>query len=227
MKAKKLAISLAIIAAVTSGGLMGLAGCQSEPSEPEPTDLGEVEITEWEGEDLSSINDFRENSIKGPQEVDIESYRLKISGLVDEPYELTYDEALSNYPAYHKVMTISCVEGWDVKLLWEGIRVSDLINQAGVQPEAQIIIFHAVDDYTTSLPIDYIVDNDLLLAYKMNEVTLPAARGFPFELAAESKWGYKWIKWVDEIELSSDTEYRGFWESRGYSNTADLDDFYR
>ncbi|TRZ50143.1 hypothetical protein D4Q80_00830 [bacterium] len=57
----------------------------------------------------------------------------------------------------------------------------------------------------------------------MNKITLPPERGFPLQLVAESKWGYKWIKWITEIELSDDINYRGFWESREYSNDADLD----
>jgi DMSO/TMAO reductase YedYZ molybdopterin-dependent catalytic subunit len=51
----------------------------------------------------------------------------------------------------------------------------------------------------------------------MNGVTLPVDRGYPFQLVAEDKWGYKWIKWVTRIELSNDRSYRGYWESRGYS----------
>ena len=85
------------------------------------------------------------------------------------------------------------------------------------------MIFHAYDGYTTSLPLDYIIENKIMLAHKMNGVILPAERGFPFQLVAESKWGYKWIKWVTQIELSNDPNYRGYWESRGYSNNADLD----
>ena len=62
----------------------------------------------------------------------------------------------------------------------------------------------------------------ILLAYKMNGVVLPPERGAPFQLVAESKWGYKWIKWTTRIELSDDADYEGFWESRSYSNDADL-----
>jgi DMSO/TMAO reductase YedYZ molybdopterin-dependent catalytic subunit len=62
------------------------------------------------------------------------------------------------------------------------------------------------------------------MAYKMNEITMPPERGFPFALVAESKWGYKWIKWITAIELSDDADYRGYWEERGFSNTADLDE---
>jgi len=60
----------------------------------------------------------------------------------------------------------------------------------------------------------------------MNEITVPPERGFPFELVAESKWGYKWIKWITAIELSDDVDYRGYWEKRGYSNAADLDEWF-
>jgi DMSO/TMAO reductase YedYZ molybdopterin-dependent catalytic subunit len=60
----------------------------------------------------------------------------------------------------------------------------------------------------------------------MNDVTLPPERGFPFQLVAKNKWGYKWIKWITDIQLSSDESYEGFWESRGYSNSGDLDDYF-
>ena len=91
---------------------------------------------------------------------------------------------------------------------------------------AKIIIFHAYDGYTTSFPINYILDNNILLAYKANEIILPPNRGFPFTLVAESKWGYKWIKWVTKIEISDDEAFRGFWESRGYANEGDINKGY-
>jgi DMSO/TMAO reductase YedYZ molybdopterin-dependent catalytic subunit len=221
MKRGFINISIIVLIATLITGTLGAGGCRTG----EPGTLEPVEIREYQGEDLSSINDFlRDNSIKGPQLIDIESYALKISGLVAEPTELSYQEVTENYPSYRKVVTLNCVEGWSVKLLWEGVLVSDLISQASPSPETKIVIFHAQDGYTTSLPFDYIMNNSILMAYKMNGVTLPPERGFPFELVAESKWGYKWIKWVTEIELSDDTDYRGFWESRGYSDSADLDE---
>ena len=63
-----------------------------------------------------------------------------------------------------------------------------------------------------------------MLAYMVNEVVLPAERGFPFQLVAEEKWGYKWVKWITKIELSNDPNFRGYWEQRGYNNIGDLDD---
>jgi DMSO/TMAO reductase YedYZ molybdopterin-dependent catalytic subunit len=193
---------------------------------PDTTDvkeLGGVEMREYEGQNLSSINDFRENSIKGPQNVDIDNYQLKITGLVEKTASYTYDEIIKDYQNYEKVVRLNCVEGWAVNILWEGVLVKDILEQAKPLPEAKVVIFHAYDGYTTSFPLDYVVSNDILMAYKMNDVALPPERGFPFQLVAESKWGYKWIKWITQIELSDDVNYEGYWESRGYSNEGDLD----
>ena len=185
-------------------------------------ELDEVELREYQGKTLSSIYDFRENSIKGPQYVSREKYRLVVTGLVNNSYNLTYDEILNSFNISKKVITLFCVEGWEVKILWEGIKVEDLLEIADVSSEANTIIFYAYDGYSTSFPIEYITDNDIIMAYKMNNVTIPPERGFPFQLVAQSKWGYKWIKWITTIELSDNTNYRGYWESRGYSNNGDL-----
>jgi len=173
---------------------------------------------------VDADNDFRENSIKGPQEIDAESYMLRITGLVANSKNYTYDEVVNEHQHYEKVVTLNCVEGWSVTVLWEGVLVRDLLAEAEPLANAEVLIFHAYDGYTTSLPIDYIMDNDILMAYKIDDVILPPERGFPFQLVAESRWGYKWIKWITEIELSDDANYRGYWESRGYSNSADLDE---
>jgi DMSO/TMAO reductase YedYZ molybdopterin-dependent catalytic subunit len=212
-------ILLAVILAVLTAGI----GCTGGRAVDNTNELESVEVRDYQGEKLSSINDFRENSIKGPQQVDVESYRLKISGLVENPEEYTYDEVINNHQSYEKVVSLNCVEGWSVTILWQGLLIKDLLAEAQPLPDAKVVIFHAYDGYTTSFPIDYIMNNDILIAYKMNDVVLPSARGFPFELVAESKWGYKWIKWITEIELSDDVNYKGYWEQRGFSNSGDLD----
>jgi DMSO/TMAO reductase YedYZ molybdopterin-dependent catalytic subunit len=183
-----------------------------------------VEVTEYQGQRLSSISEFRENSIKGPQTVNVTGYRLRVTGLVETPLEYTYGEVLEGFTAQEKVVTLNCVEGWSATVLWEGISIMELVDQAGSRGDAVTVIFHAEDGYTTSLPLEYIEENDLILAYKINGVTLPEENGFPFQLVAESKWGYKWCRWVVELEFSDDADYEGFWEERGYSKSADLDD---
>ncbi|MBT4512536.1 MAG: molybdopterin-dependent oxidoreductase [Chloroflexi bacterium] len=199
-------------------------GCGTNEESEELKALKDVQITEYEGKDLSSIGAFRENSIKGPQQVDIENYVLKVTGLVVDPAEYIYDDILDDYEHYEKVVTLDCVEGWSATILWEGMLIRELIEESAPLDSANTIIFHAYDGYTTSFPIEYIMENDILMAYKMNGVTMPPERGYPFQLVAESKWGYKWIKWITEIELSDDVDYEGYWERRGYSNSGDLDE---
>ena len=220
---KKL-IAGAVILSLVLPILMAINGCGGGNNMGQTEELEPVEIREYEGEKLSSVDEFRENSIKGPQQVAIENYQLMITGLVENPENYTYDEVINQHQRYKKVVTLDCVEGWSVTILWEGTLVRDLIEKSSPLPNAKVVIFHACDGYTTSLPLDYIVNNDIIMAYKMNEITLPPERGFPFQLVAESKWGYKWIKWITEIELSDDVNYRGFWESRGYSDSANLDE---
>lgn len=180
-----------------------------------------VEIRSYEGQPLASISDFRENSIRGPQTLLEEEYRLYLVGLVQSPRTYTYQQIITQFPAYQKVVTLHCVEGWSVTILWEGIRMEDLLSTVDIDPAATTVIFYAADGYSTALPLDYLYEQDILLAYNMNNVTLPAERGFPFQLVAESKWGYKWIKWITSIELSADSDYEGYWERRGFPNTAD------
>jgi DMSO/TMAO reductase YedYZ molybdopterin-dependent catalytic subunit len=199
-----------------------LSGCVQESIPPER--LEGVQINEYQGERLSSINDFRENSIKGPQYIDESSYKLNVTGLVENPNEYTYDEVVDGFQSYEKVVTLNCVEGWSAKILWEGMRIREILDKANPTNDAKVVIFHAYDGYSTSFPIEYFDDNDILMAYKMNNVTIPPERGYPFQLVAESKWGYKWIKWIVEIELSDDEEYQGYWESRGYSDSGDLNE---
>ena len=215
-----------IILLVLSAGmfLISTTSGQELPAGTKESDsLSPVEIRNYEGKDLSSKDEFRENSIKGPQHIDRNTYRLQITGLVENPAQYSYDQVIQNFQHYKKVVKLNCVEGWSVTILWEGMLVRDILKKSRPLSKANTIIFHAYDGYSTSFPIEYIMKNNILMAYKMNDIVIPPERGFPFELVAESKWGYKWIKWITRIELSDDTKYKGFWERRGYSQSGDLD----
>jgi len=191
---------------------------------PEVDTLDAVQVKNYQGQKLSSINDFRENSIKGPQNINISNYTLQITGKVEKPQNFTYNSIIKNYKNYQKVVTLDCVEGWSATILWRGVLVSDLINEVKPLEDGKVVIFYAVDGYSTSFPIEYLIDNKILMAYQMNNVTMPPERGFPFQLVAESKWGYKWVKWITKIEVSNNTDYEGYWESRGYSNSGNLNE---
>jgi DMSO/TMAO reductase YedYZ molybdopterin-dependent catalytic subunit len=197
---------------------LAAAGCSRTPSGER---LPPVEVREYRGEKLGSSTDFRENSIKGPQSVDRTAFRLLVDGAVATPATYRYEQVLTEESTYTKVVTLDCVEGWSVKVLWEGVLLADLIDRARPDTDAVTVVFHAADGYTTSLPLAYVLERRILLAYRMNGVELPAERGFPFQVVAEDKWGYKWCKWVSRIELSRDADYRGYWETRGYSSSGD------
>lgn len=183
--------------------------------------LKNTEVKEYQGQKLSSVADFIETSIKGPQYVDINKYTLSVEGMVDNKLDLTYDQVLK-HDKYMKVVTLNCVEGWSVNILWEGVLLKDLLAQAGVKPGSNTVIFYAYDGYSSSLPLDYIMNENIILADKMNGVVIPPERGFPFMVVAESKWGYKWVKWVTKIVVSDDSSFKGYWEQRGYSNNGDF-----
>jgi DMSO/TMAO reductase YedYZ molybdopterin-dependent catalytic subunit len=212
---KKIVVLLVVLVAA------GVVFVAAELQKDQTVKLSGVEVKNYQGQKLSSVNDFRENSIKGPQYINMSTYHLEVTGLVQNPRNYTYDEVL-NHTSYQKVVTLDCVEGWDVTILWQGILISDILKDVKPLPSGTTVIFTAADNYTTSFPIDYLYNRQILLAYKMNNVTIPPERGFPFMVVAESKWGYKWIKWVTKIEVSNNTDYKGYWESRGYSNIGDL-----
>lgn len=223
---KKVLLGLAVVLCVAIGGCEAaerVPGLIDEEPQDDVVELDGVEVREYEGERLDSVLDFRENSIKGPQYVDREAYRLEVSGLVEDDATYTYSEITSGYPTYEKVVQLDCVEGWSVKILWRGVLVRDILDDSGVLSEARSVIFTAADGYSTSFPVEYFYDNDILMAYSMNGVTLPPERGFPFQLVAEDKWGYKWCKWITGIELSAEADPGGYWEDRGYSNSGDRD----
>ena len=180
------------------------------------------EITQYQGVDLDPINAVYPNAIVGIQYINQANYRLSITGLINKTLNYTYTQVIDAYPKIPKLATIYCVEGWRATLLWEGISVKELLAQAGVKPETTVVIFHASDGYTTALPIDYIINNNIIIAYKMNNVTLTPELGWPFMLVGQNEYGYKWIKWLTEIEASNNTDYLGYWESRGYPNDATI-----
>ena len=194
--------------------LMGAAASSEERRES-------GELKSYQGVALGSVNDFRENSIGGVRKVNLNKYRLRIDGLVTKPQSYTYQD-LKTFPHQKKIVTVHCVEGWQVTVLWEGIPIREFIKRAGVDAKVNTVIFHGVDGYTTSLDFKTVADKNLLLADSANGISIPAKLGFPFILVAEDKWGYKWARWVERIQFSDKAGFRGYWEQRGYNQKGDI-----
>lgn len=219
--------------------LLLISGCASAEKQPEATAVPaettkpdavsaatekryrEGELREYNGERLDPAVGPGDNSIKGVQQVDINTYELKVDGLVNTPQTYTYD-AVKALESEERLLRLYCVEGWNANILWKGVPMKTLLASADPKDEANTVIFHAVDGYTTSMPLQEILEGNLILAYDANGIALPPEMGYPFIFVAQDKWGYKWARWVNEIELSSDDSYQGYWESFGYSNDADL-----
>ncbi len=192
-----------------------VSGCISSPD-----NANETEASEYMGIKLTPISEQGNNVIKGTQFIDKDAYRLKIDGLVERQANLTYDQVKA-FPAVSKVVDLNCVEGWDFTAKWTGVPVKTLLEITGFKENVTTVIFYSVDGYSTSHDLKYLLDNDIMLAYRINDLTLPQERGFPLQLVAEGKYGYKWAKWIDHIELVN-SSYKGYWEKRGYNNKGDF-----
>jgi DMSO/TMAO reductase YedYZ molybdopterin-dependent catalytic subunit len=144
------------------------------------------------------------------------AYKLKIGGLVERPQTISY-AALAQRPAVHLTRDFQCVTGWrvhDVK--WVGVRLRDLLDEAGVQPTAKAVRFTSFDGvYSESLTLEQARRDDVLVAYKLDGQNLSRIHGGPVRLAVTPMYGYKSLKWLDTIELTDQVE-PGYWEHRGY-----------
>ncbi len=143
-------------------------------------------------------------------------YKLRVEGLVDQPYTLTYDE-LTALPPTRLTRDFQCVTGWrvhDVK--WKGVLLSDLLDRAGVKPEGKAIRFKSFDGaYTESLTMSQARRKDVIVAYKLEGDDISAEHGGPARLYVAPMYGYKSIKWLDTIEVTAEV-FPGYWQHYGY-----------
>ncbi len=153
--------------------------------------------------------------------IDLKTYTLEISGEIEKPAELTWDEVLK-LPKVQSVSDFHCVEGWSVpNCKWEGIRFSKIIELVTPKETARFVTFECADGYTTSLSMTELSGEDVLLAYGLDDRPLEEGTGFPLRLVVPDKYGYKSALWVTRIRFTAKKEL-GYWEKLGYSDTADV-----
>jgi hypothetical protein len=152
---------------------------------------------------------------------------LEIYGSVSTPLNLTYAELVS-LPMVSEVAELRCVTGSpDVTYNWTGIPLFYLLTLAQIKPEAYKIVTRCSDGYTSDLLVEDALKPTTILALEANGTSLPPLTygpAGPNRLAVPGKWGYKWASGVEEIEVVT-TDYKGEWESSGYSDTADVPDY--
>lgn len=150
-------------------------------------------------------------------------WKLRVTGLIDNPLELTYGQ-LKSLPSLEEYATLECVSnkvGGDLisTALWKGVSLKSVLEMAQVRPEATYVVFRCFDGYDVGIPLEKGLEETTLLAYEMNRATLPTNHGFPLRAIVPGIYGMMNAKWVTEIELV-DTVYEGFWQRKGWSNEA-------
>jgi DMSO/TMAO reductase YedYZ molybdopterin-dependent catalytic subunit len=148
------------------------------------------------------------------------SWRLRIGGLVERPLQLTYDELLA-LPKAEQVSTFHCVTGWVVKNVhWGGVRFHELLARARPFPQARALHFISAEKpYDDYLDMRQVRLPDVMLAYELDGKPLPREHGAPVRVVIPEMYGYKNVKWVEQIELVA-TPGSGYWEQRGYDVNA-------
>ncbi|HEX7196385.1 MAG TPA: molybdopterin-dependent oxidoreductase, partial [Candidatus Limnocylindria bacterium] len=160
---------------------------------------------------------------------ELSTWRLRMSGMVARPFELTYDELVA-MPLHEQYVTIACVSnevGGDLvgNALWTGVRLKELLEQAGVDPNATQIVGRAVDGFTAGFPTAWALadDREALVAVAMNGEPLPAEHGFPARLIVPGLYGYvSATKWLTEIELTTLDGFDAYWVPLGWSKQAPI-----
>ncbi len=156
--------------------------------------------------------------------VDVNNWKLKVKGLVNNPLELTY-ESLRSVSAVEEYATLECVSnkiGDDLisTALWRGIPLKSILEKAQVKPEATYVVFRCYDGYDVGIPLERGLSEETILAYEMNGIPLPAEHGFPLRAVVPGLYGMMNPKWITEIELVNQV-YEGFWQRQGWSNNAE------
>jgi DMSO/TMAO reductase YedYZ molybdopterin-dependent catalytic subunit len=215
MRTTKLIVVVALLAAVAVGAAIYVQRYSKVEKKEVALSDGSRKVA------VTPTDKMRVRTAEGQPNIDLNTYRLSVEGLVEKPFSLSFDE-IKALPAEERFVELPCVEGWTEAGLWKGPRLSSLLERAGVKNEADNVVFHSPGGYTTSLTLADIKKTDPLLAYGVNGERLPDEQGYPLRMVVPDRLGYKWIKWVDGIRVIKGP-YEGYWESRGYSNDANAE----
>ena len=154
-------------------------------------------------------------------QIKLQTYTLTIDGEVEKPTKLNWKDFLE-LPQTVSISDFHCVEGWSViDCKWEGVKIKDIEKIVKPKEVAKAVTFESSDNYTTSLFRTELSGDDVLLAHKLNDKPIEEGLGFPVRLIVPSKYAYKSAMWVVRLRFTRGKEL-GFWERRGYSDSADV-----
>jgi len=135
-----------------------------------------------------------------PQDYDINTYRLVVEGVVDNPLSLSYDDLLSRPQVSELVLLICPGFFWD-NAVWTGAPLKPILEEAGISPQATQVRIHAEDGYSRKMSLEEAMADGVFLASEVNGETLPREHGYPIRLVARHQFGSKWVKWIERIEV--------------------------
>lgn len=213
-------VILFVICIITAAIVL-LPGCVA-PTVPEPAPLPHSNVVipmEGAGDqyDLSYLKDKDPATVdnsnlpitpvdrlsltgRPPKSVDINSYRLTVSGLVKNTLDLTYQELLA-FPSTTQVMLMICHGSHVDNARWTGVPVSLLLEKAGILDGAHEATVIALDRYSRTLSLDVLKEDGTFVAYKVNDETIPLKHGYPLRLVVKGMYGENWVKWLRQIEV--------------------------
>ena len=152
-------------------------------------------------------------------EVPLEKWELVVDGAVEEKVRLGWKDFLA-LPQTKDVSDFHCVTTWSkFDVPWEGVQLSTVMALARPQPEASHVMLHGYDGYTTNLPLEEALKDDVLLVHTAEGKPLPVEHGGPVRMITPQLYAWKGAKWIHRIEVLTRNKL-GYWELRGYSNTA-------
>jgi len=165
----------------------------------EKNDLGEPLIGEvYEGLHITGT----------PMDINIETYRLNITGLVEREISLTFDQ-IKNMKSVRMEIELICPGSFIDIGHWSGVRVMDVINLAGVRDEAKFAEFRDVKGgYRQALPLEKLNGEGFLIAYEFNDKEFSKYHGYPLRLVAKGEPGFFWVKWLGEVKLLAELQFR-------------------
>ena len=159
--------------------------------------------------------------VKELPRIDRDDWSLTVDGNVENPLDLDW-EGFMGLPQVESVSDFHCVEGWSVlDQRWEGVLFRTLVERVRSKPEAKYIWFESYDGYTTSLPLEKLMDDDVIMAHRLNGEDLPQPLGGPVRLIVPKLYAYKSPMWLRRMTFM-EGDRLGYWESGYYNNDADV-----
>lgn len=218
------ALGATLRAAAEQVGSMAISIKDLRSREPvAPADPAFASIEHLTSRITSNADHYEVDTALVKPRVDIASWKLEITGHVEQPYTLAWDD-LIGLPAVERPHTLECISneiGGDLTstAVWAGVPMADLLARAKPKTDAYAVALTSVDGYSDSIKIEKALEQDTMVAYAMNGVTIPEDHGYPARALIPGIYGMKNVKWLTRIEVVP-FEYQGYWQQRGWSNVA-------